>query len=167
MIGNFRRLPDSDLDRLLAQPEQVFEYLEAEEPPDDFGPFATLDVDKAWHAIHFLLTGTPWEGPFPWNFVVAGGVEIGDVDVGYGPARGFTSVEVREIATALGSLSPESFSSRFNSKAMMSAEIYPEIWDRPPEQDDTRGYVTGYYDALREFIAGAATEGEALLVYLN
>src|SRR5262245_48672937 len=117
MIGNFRRLPADDLGRLMAHPLQILDYLDAEEPIDEFGPFATLDVDKAWHAIHFLLTGTPWSGPAPWNFVVAGGTEVGDVDVGYGPVRGFTSAQVREISAALHSLPPGDFSSRFDAKA--------------------------------------------------
>lgn len=167
MIGNFRRLPEADLARLLADPEQIAEYLEDEEPPEGFGPCANLDVDKAWHGIHFLLTGTPWAGEAPWNFVASGGTEIGDVDVGYGPARGFTSSEVKAIAKALGSVPPEQLASRFDPKAMMAAEIYPTIWDRPSEEDDTCGYVTEYYDSLRDFIAGAAAEGEALLVYLT
>jgi hypothetical protein len=167
MIGNFRRLPDADLARLLAAPEEIADYLADEEPPEGFGSCANLDVDKAWHGIHFLLTGTPWAGDAPWNFIAAGGAEIGDVDVGYGPARGFTSSEVKEIARALASLPPEQLASRFDPKAMMAAEIYPTIWDRPPSEDDTLGYVREYYDTLRDFVAGAAAESEAMIVYLT
>ena len=167
MIGNFRRLPELDLARLLADPELIGDYLGDEEPPEGFGPFADLDVDKAWHGIHFLLTGTPWAGEAPWNFIACGGTEIGDVDVGYGPARGFTSAQVREIASALVSMPPERLATRFDPKAMMAAEIYPTIWDRDPKDDDTCGYVIEYYDALRAFVAGAAAEGEALLVYIT
>jgi hypothetical protein len=167
MIGNFRRLPEADLARLLAEPEQITEYLEDEEPPEGFGPCATLDVDKTWHGIHFLLTGTPWAGSMPWNFIACGGAEIGDVDVGYGPARGFTRSEVQAIARALESLPAEQLAQRFDGKAMTAAEIYPQIWDRPPEEDDTRAYVTEYYDQLRDFVTGAAKEGEALIVYVT
>jgi len=167
MIGIFRRLADSDLTSLLDNPTLVHAYLEQEEPAQGFGPFVELDVDKAWHGIHFLLTGTPWAGEAPWNFALAGGSTIGDEEVGYGPVRGFTSRQVRDIASALESLSPEELSQRFDPKAMMEAEIYPEIWDRPTEEDDTRAYLTNYYGSLRDFIAGAAGSGEALLVYLS
>src|SRR5262245_51191373 len=32
-------------------------------------------LDKAWHGIHYLLTGTAWEGVLPLDFLVRGGVE--------------------------------------------------------------------------------------------
>ena len=166
MIGIFRRLTDNDLSQLLSNPTLVHDYLALEEPADGFGAFVEIDVDKAWHGTHFLLTGSAWGGDPPWNFIVAGGSTIGDEDVGYGPARGFTSTEVREIANALESLTPEQLSQRFDPKAMMDAEIYPEIWDRPPAEDDTRSYVIDYFDSLRDFVAGAAASGEAWLVYL-
>ncbi len=166
MIGIFRRLADSDLSRLLSNPALVHDYLELEEPSGGFGAFVEIDVDKAWHGIHFLLTNSTWGGEPPWNFIVSEGSTIGDEDVGYGPVRGFTSTEVRDIANALESLAPEQLSERFDPKAMMKAEIYPEIWDRPPAEDDTRSYVIDYYDSLRDFVAGAAASGEALLVYL-
>jgi hypothetical protein len=44
------------------------------------------EVDKAWHAIHFSLTGDPFEGRIPLNFLVTGGRSIGE-DLGYGPLR--------------------------------------------------------------------------------
>jgi hypothetical protein len=164
MVLTVRRLGDADLSRLREQPALVTEYL-GEDPPDGFGPFADVDVDKAWHAIHYLLTGTAWEGEPPLNFVVTGGTEVGD-DLGYGPARALTSAEVRLVAAALQPLTPEVFLRRFNPVALTAAEIYPEIWDRPPEEDDTRGYVAEYYDRLRSFVIDVASEGEAMLISL-
>jgi hypothetical protein len=165
MVLMVRRLGDADLLRLREQPELVAEYL-GEDPPDGFGPFADVDVDKAWHAIHFLLTGTAWGGEPPLNFLVTGGTEVGD-DLGYGPARGLTSAEVRLVAAALQPLTPDVLLQRFNPVALGAAEIYPEIWDRPPEEDDTRGYVAECYDQLRSFVVDAAADGEALLISLT
>jgi hypothetical protein len=163
MIAVFRRIGDADLSRLRDEPELITDYLEEDEPPEGFGPFADFDADKAWHAIHFLLTGTAWEGAPPLNFIVAGGTEIGD-DLGYGPARGLTSAEVRNLSKALEGIPIDSLLRSFDPAALTAAEIYPEIWDRPPEEDDTRGYVAENYDGLRSFILDAATAGEALLI---
>lgn len=165
MIAMFRRLSDSDLSRLREEPELVADYL-GEDEPDGFGPCADLDVDKAWHAIHFLLTGSAWKSDPPLNFIVNGGVEIGE-DLGYGPARGLTSGEVRTLAAALRAISPDAFLQRFDPAALTSAEIYPEIWDRPAEEDDTRGYVSANYDQLRSFVLDAAVQGEALLIAMT
>ena len=48
-----------------------------------------LDVDKSWHAIHFVLTGQVWDAPDDelLSHVVMGGQPLEDMDMGYGPAR--------------------------------------------------------------------------------
>jgi hypothetical protein len=166
MTASFRRLSSEDLSRLVDDPQLLADYLGEEDPSGDFGPFVELDIDKAWHAIHFLLTGTAWEGDHPWNFIVKGGTAIGG-DLGYGPARALTSAQVREIAAALESMPVEKLSERFDAKALTAAQIYPQIWDRPAEEDDTREYVTSYYEELCDFVLAAAAKGEAMLVYLS
>lgn len=55
------------------------------------------NLDKAWHGIHFLLTGSTWEGEKPLNFLISGGETIGEIEVGYGPARSIKSVDVKKI----------------------------------------------------------------------
>ena len=40
------------------------------------GEGALVDLDKAWHGVHYLLTGTAWEGEPPLNFVVEGGADL-------------------------------------------------------------------------------------------
>jgi Domain of unknown function (DUF1877) len=163
MIGNLRLVSDEQLNDLLADPEQIEDFLyESDEPPSD-----EEDVDKAWHGIHFLLTGSAWGGEPPLNFLVSGGREIGDVDVGYGPARGFTSAEVAEISQALGQISSDDLRGRFDGKRLMDAEIYPEIWDRDPAEDDTVGYLVANFDSMKALLQRAATKSSGLLVYLN
>jgi hypothetical protein len=50
----------------------------------------SLDIDKTWHIIHFLLNNHPWEGNGPRFSAVLGGTEPTDEDLGYGPARYLT-----------------------------------------------------------------------------
>lgn len=164
MIGIFRRLPGEDLARLLRDPSPILEYLQ-EEPSEDFGPFVDVDVDKAWHGIHFLLTGTAWEGDEPLDFIAKGGQPIGDEDVGYGPARGYTPEQVGRLATTLAALSDEQLRGRYNPRAMEAAEIYPNIWKR--EGDEGLEYLLGYFHELRDFIAAGAAAGEALIVFMS
>src|SRR5215203_4027303 len=57
-------------------------------------PVEEIDLDKSWHGIHYLLTKTAWAGEPPLSFLVLGGAEVGDIDVGYGTARAFRSDEV-------------------------------------------------------------------------
>ena len=126
-----------------------------------------LDVDKTWHGLHFLFTGTAWEGESPLDFIVTGGVELGNEDVGYGPARAFMSGEVAEIGRALERLTRDDLERRFDPARMMALEIYPEIWDRDPEDDDTLGYLLEYFDLLKDFVLRGARLRRGMVVYIN
>ena len=83
--------------------------LEEEEPE------ATLSIEKAWHGLHYLLTGESWGGTGPRAFLLAGGLEQGE-DYGYGPARYFTAIEVSAIAKELVRLGADDLWSKFDAK---------------------------------------------------
>lgn len=152
MIGNFVQITPAQLNVAIEDPKTIDSLLDAED---------AIDVDKAWHAIHFLLTQYAWECEAPLADVVLGGTAIGG-DVGYGPARYITSAQVKEVAAKLPSR--ESLGTAFDAKAMSSEEIYPEIWD---EGDEALDYVLEYYDMLRSFFLEAASRGNAILKYTN
>src|SRR5438552_527714 len=59
MIGNYLRLSPAGLAELRANPASVMDLLY---PENGDRPPRHLDIDKAWHAIHFLLNGQTWEG---------------------------------------------------------------------------------------------------------
>jgi hypothetical protein len=131
------------------------------------GEGSAADLDKAWHGIHYLLTGTAWEGAPPLNALVSGGRELADVDVGYGAPRTLTGAETRAFATELEKLSDAELRARFVPSEMMRLEIYPEIWDRDPADDDTCGYLLEYVAQLRPYLAAAVTHDVGLLITLT
>ncbi|HZI50489.1 MAG TPA: YfbM family protein [Terriglobia bacterium] len=131
---------------------------------DGEGDSASLSLDKAWHGIHYMLTRSAWEGEEPLNFLVSGGKEVGDLEVGYGPARVFTPDQVQRIHSALRPLDEAFLRGRFNPTEMMKLEIYPEIWDRDPSDDDTFGYCMENFTGLKDFIETAAGRKIGLLV---
>ena len=131
------------------------------------GEGVTTDLDKAWHGIHYLLTGTASEGRKPLDFLVSGGREVGDVDVGYGPARVFSAAETRAVHEALAKLGDDELRGRFNPKDMTQQDIYPEIWNNDPEEEDPLGYVTEYLGTLRGFLAQAVRQGHGVVVYMS
>jgi hypothetical protein len=194
MIGNFRSVPDADIAALFERPGRVVKLLYGDEPetggsnggvfslfrrgapaePDTWEPSGEgddLDIDKAWHGIHYLLTGTDWAGDPPLDFIVQGGREIGNIDVGYGPARALESSEVPSLSAALDALPPEALAERFDAEEMTRLKIYPdEIWARaedPEDDDDPLGYLIANYTELREFVRWSAARGHGLIVYIN
>lgn len=143
----------------------------AKAPAVDFplapGEVDTIDLDKAWHGIHFLLTGTAWEGEPPLNFLMHGGTVIGEVEVGYGPARGMTAAEVKTVAGALTGIDEAFMRARFDPAQMTQLDIYPGIWDRDPAEDDSFGYCMEYFGAVRTFVMRAAERGAGLIISLT
>ncbi|HSU57012.1 MAG TPA: YfbM family protein [Candidatus Dormibacteraeota bacterium] len=190
MIGCFVGLAEQDLKAVQEKPERFHALLGLPQIPasklsflqrlfgaktaaipaqPDWKPsksFEDFDVDKAWHGIHFLLTGSDWEGEGPLAFILHGGEELKGVDNGYGPPHVFTSAEVREINRALEGIDPQKLFEKADQADFTKNEIYPEIWDSE-SKEDCIGYVTENLAELKRFIAKIACEKKALIVYLG
>jgi hypothetical protein len=167
MITVFHLARREQISSLLASPEQVIEFLHDSHREDAGRAPDSLDLDKAWHGLHFLLTGTAWGGTPPLNFIVAGGDTIGDVEVGYGPARAFTPEQLAEVSRALDAISSDTLRQRFDPAKMTELDIYPSIWDRDPADDDTLGYVIEYFEMLKPFLREGAERELGLIVYMS
>lgn len=193
MIGCFYALSDADLDAIVDQPKRV-EKLWAEEmaqfererpapsflarlfggksakkvDADAWKPSAkaeAFDVDKAWHGIHFLLTGSDWEGEGPLAFILHGGREIKH-DLGYGPPHGFNATDVKEIARALATLDLPALYDKADPAEFTRLEIYPTIYNSEPKEECI-GYVIDNLKDLREFVQKTAAADRALIAYLG
>lgn len=124
----------------------------------------SISLEKAWHGLHFFLTGDCWGGAGYRAFLLYGGREQGG-DMGYGPARLFDADEVVEIANTLGGISADELWSRFNAQQMENAEVYPGIWDEPEE--DLREEYTEYFEMLKEFVSRTAENGHSLRISMR
>jgi hypothetical protein len=161
MIGYAAAVDKPDLDRLLRDPALTRELLSGRRTRPG-GPL--LDLDKAWHGIHYLLTGGEvWGGNGPLADAVLGGQTIGP-DVGYGPARLLLPEQVAAVARALAEVSPETLAVSFDPAAMDQAGVYPQIWDEGQEALD---YLLSYYQRLAAFYERAARQGNAVLLAIS
>lgn len=160
MILVLRSINDAEIDSLLGDPERVLELLEDEGTRTGA---ESIDLDKAWHGIHYLLTGSAWEGGSPLGYLVEGGEPVGEVDVGYGPARVLRPSQVQEFGAALEQVAPEHLQQRFDPRAMMKADIYPSIWGRNSAEDDALGYLLDHFQRLRAFVAQVRQLGKGLV----
>jgi hypothetical protein len=121
-----------------------------------------LDLGKAWHAIHFLLSGSAWGGSPPLYDAVLGGTPLGD-PTSYEPVRFVSPAEVQAVAAALPT--PEQLTPRFTHKALRQAEVYPDAqWD---EADALTAFVLPAYDRLVQLFTDAAAAGDAVLITLD
>lgn len=150
--------PDK-LQELIREPANVFPTFYPRDFSRPTGPH--LDLDKMWHGLHYILTGTAWDGEPPLSLAILGGTEIGE-DTGYGPPRYLTPTEVRAVTAALSNVPHDVFLARFDPMAMNQAEIYSGGW----EQCAPEGLID-WLARLASFYHQAATAGLAVLICLS
>lgn len=149
-----------------AQLEQAREDLDVLEellfPDGDDAP-GVLDIDQAWHLIHFLLNGKAWDGKGPLFDAVLGGAEIDGAQTEQGPVRFLEPDQVRATAEALATLTSDELWSRFDLKKVKRARIHPEGgWSH---DEENRDYLHEHFDALKAYFAKAGADGKAMLLF--
>jgi hypothetical protein len=118
-----------------------------------------LNLEKSWHVLHYLLTGKPEEAPPPLGNAILGGKEIGP-DLGYGPARFLDPDEVRDVASALSTITSDDLAQRFDLQTMIAANIYPL------REESELQMAQEYFPHLSRYYSEAAAAGNAMLLYV-
>ena len=124
------------------------------------------DLDKSWHGIHYLLTGTAWEGTPPLDFLIEGGHQVGQIDPEHGPVRAFRHDEVRAFYDAISMMGPYELRKRFNPRDMAAKEIYPDIWTKSPSEEETLRSLMDNLDRMRAYLRETLDSELGVLVFL-
>ena len=135
----------------------------APESSFEIDPEKTIDIEKAWHGLHFLFTGTSKEATPPACYIWNGGEDVDDE----GMARALRPTQVKHFAEFLDAVTPETLSKRFEPRRMMELQIYPEIWDRDPSEDDALQWLLSYFVDLKAFVRRAADNGDGLVIFIS
>jgi hypothetical protein len=137
------------------------------EPPTGKGTQAKgeLDLDKSWHGLHYLFTGTADNGDEPGCFLLRSGEYLGDEEIGNIIPHVLRPAQVQQFARFLSQLSEMELRTRYDPARMMKLEIYPEVWNRNGESE--LQYLLGAFKDLREFVGIAAVEGDAVIVLVD
>src|SRR5438309_1507439 len=178
---SLHRVSDEQIAHLLQHPEELECLLDALEIAEDEGLEGgdeeeieehlpalgeQLDLEKDWHALHFLLTGTADGGDEPWCYLLAGGKSIGDGSDGW-TAQALASQQVKRFADALAGISPSDLLARYDPDKMTALDIYPSvIWSRDP-QDELKVLLADSFESLRSFVQEAAVRKLGLIVYIG
>ncbi|MFT3868075.1 MAG: YfbM family protein [Nibricoccus sp.] len=124
------------------------------------GAKRSVDFDKSWDGMHYLLTGVAKPDGSIGSKAIFGGSPVGS-DLGYPKARVLAPKEVQEIAAMLEKLSFATLAKHYDPKEMQRLKIYPEIWETNPVQ--LKDYLSSYYRQLVAFYKEAA-RAEACVV---
>ena len=148
--------PDEATRLQVAGEDEFIEWLER-------GSSETFDVDKAWHGIHGVLTGSVGDEGHEFDGVVIGGVEFGP-DSGYGPSHLVSADQVAALAERLSALTVDDFRDRIDLAQLSALGIYPDIWDREDEREENISYLVDGYRVVRERFVRAAEAGNAMCI---
>jgi hypothetical protein len=160
MIGFFNRMSTHAAATLVADPACQDAFFQR-----SIGDFPeALDVDKAWHAIHFALAGRAWPDEGASSLVIFGGEPFGE-DLGYGPARLISAADVQAAAAVLADKDPQAVARQLDLSRLDEEDVYPGSWS----DDDaaSRDYIAYHFDRLRSFYGEAASKNEAVVVWMS
>nr|WP_314551956.1 YfbM family protein [uncultured Capnocytophaga sp.] len=131
----------------------------------------SMDIDKAWGGILYLLTGKAFASGSPEDEVdslnrifFSAQFFDEDMDVGYGPAHYLTPEQVAGIHRKIASLTEADLKARYDPEAMNEEEeLYPSLdWN-----EEIFEYLYFHFQALQSFFAMAASRGEAIVTFLS
>jgi uncharacterized protein DUF1877 len=198
MTCTLRRASDADVRQLVADPTQVGSFLYGPAPivrrvqsrgvlglilrllpirieevdpsaplPDPPGD-DVLDLEKSWHGLHFLFTGSAQDAPLPNGFLISGGFDLESEDDDSTP-RLLDATQVREIDMFLQSLTRDELTRRYDARRMTELEIYPDvIWMRDTNADHSaRDHLLDAFDELQSFVAVTHERGQAIVVQVS
>jgi Domain of unknown function (DUF1877) len=116
-----------------------------------------LEVGGAWQALHYLVTGDPWDGRPPEADVVCGGrllTEDGADELGMDVIH-LTPDRVKLVADHLTATPYETVAGRFDPAAMAAAGVQDAA-------DLTGKAMRTAYENVTRFYAAATTEGQGV-----
>jgi hypothetical protein len=164
LIGHVYLLSAERVEQLLAEPSLVVPVIDSayNDPSAGF-----VDLDKAWHCLHYLLTGSAVGGDGPSSFILKGGQPLGDEDLGRGPPRLFRPLEAAAIAEALAKVQASQLLQRFDLKKLEKLSIYPGGWlELNLRSDYELGYYFGPLEELKRVSQRAKEEHKGMLVWI-
>ena len=163
MIMYLLRISKQELESYIDKPE-----LFLENRVDDA---YSMDIDKAWGGILYLLTGKAFVSGSPEDEVdslnrifFSAQFFDEDMDVGYGPAHYLTPEQVAGIHRKIASLTEADLKARYDTEAMNEEEeLYPSLdWNEKIFE-----YLYFHFQALQSFFTTAASKGEAIVTFLS
>lgn len=157
-VAQLKALTAAELEWVRRAPQETEDLLFPEDVDDPFA--GQSDLDKAWHGLHFMLTGAVAPDGSARGRAILGGAELGP-DLGYGRARLHEPARVQEIHAALATLR---FADLFDA-ADANSPLLEQMYGGESLAGE-KDYLQHHFSTLQDFYARAATAGSAVLIYL-
>jgi hypothetical protein len=124
-----------------------------------------IDLDKAWHIVHFLLTGTADKVPAPAGALLNDSQPITKEDICLGPPWALLPAEAKKFAAIVAALTPDEVEQRLDLAAMKSAKVY--LAEEMRDIQELRSYALHHLAALRSFMATASDNDQGVILFAS
>ncbi|WP_051311472.1 YfbM family protein [Zooshikella ganghwensis] len=156
MNAYFRRMSYGTIHKLLSSPEWLPRVIFTECDK------TTLDIDKSWHIIHYLLCGSAQTTDELISEVILGGRPISADDLGCGPARYFEPLKVALIADELAPIDAKQLMRHYSVGKFSRAGIYGKCSDAV----DDISFISCNFESLKAFYITAAHNKEGIITVI-
>ncbi|MCC0673679.1 YfbM family protein [Clostridioides sp. ES-S-0145-01] len=157
MIGSYFRISEENILKLQQSTDNLEDFM-FEDVQED----SSINIDKAWHAIQFTLTGCPFGGDDANIFskLVLSGNTFMEIEGEFYPML-ITPNDVKKLSEAMNNLEEQEFRKKFSVSEMLENEIYPVMDDE--DEDEFFEYVWANLIELKKFMQVASNEGQAVI----
>ena len=117
------RLADGDeTARIMANPDTAYDFINPNEGWEE-AAIDSIDLDKEWHAVHHLLTGSADATDSPLSVIIGKFQQVGN-DNGYGPAWHIPPERLQAFSESLQAIDTDELKARYDPDAMVSEHVY-------------------------------------------
>ncbi|SFE18279.1 protein of unknown function [Paenibacillus algorifonticola] len=156
MIGIYLAVHKEQIEQL-AQGELLMEDMALD-------AFESLDIDKAWQAIHYVLCEDIHNGAPPMGYVVPmlddQGLEFSEFGSFY-----LNHEQVIEASIAISAISEAAFRERYSLADLVENAVYPVVSDE--DEQEFFDYLYANFVEIGRFYSKAATEGNGIIFYVS
>ena len=147
----------SRLEELLESDEAVDSLICGE---DDAIEAKSLNIGKAWHILHFCMTGETEGEVLPLSYAIMTGIPIADNYID--GAVYLLPDDVSNVADALSKLTENEIIRRFKDEAIGNPDVYGNQWN----EDDYDEFI-GFFNGLKHFYQEASLIRNIILRHIG
>ncbi|MFC0204160.1 DUF1877 family protein [Novosphingobium soli] len=126
-----------------------------------------MDLDKSWHIVHYLLTGSTGRSESPLGIIGDDLHPLANLDLGLGKPNVLSPDVVAAFDQAAQSLTDDAVMARFIATEMPTDELYLGNVIARGDEEDMREYALENFHVLRDFARQAAAANEAIITFYS
>lgn len=154
MMWQARLANENESQALYARPNGIMDFVNSAAESRDLN---AIDLGQEWHAVHYLLTGSPAPSDSPLGLIMGISEPVGE-DLGYGPAFYIPPPYITAFDHAISAISNADLKSRYDVDAMIRDDVYIAEGLKSDGDNISLQFLLKHIDNLRAFVSRGAAK---------